>query len=64
MDSDCPSGELCSPSYLPGCYPGPSYFCRTPQDECIADTDCKNGGTCAFDTNKNYWACGNACIDG
>ena len=60
----CPSPALCGPDdgY---CSPGPcscgdscghGYFCHTPTDTCVDDSDC-GGGTCNFDTVANRWSC-------
>ncbi len=63
VDSDCPNGQFCSPSYVPGCAP-PAYYCRTPNDECIADSDCGGFMTCGYDPAKQHWKCSAACTDG
>jgi len=65
VDSDCPSG-FCSASFVSGCAP-PAYYCRTSDDECIADVDCKDGGynhICGFDAVKKRWTCQHQCVDG
>jgi hypothetical protein len=60
IDADC-KGSYCSPS--PGdCGPGwgrSGWFCHTPNDECVDDSDCtKQGeGYCWFDARAAHWAC-------
>jgi len=59
----CPSSALCpSVTY---CSPGPcvcgdscghGYFCHTPADTCVDDSDC-DGTTCNYDTLNNRWSC-------
>ncbi|CAN5503087.1 hypothetical protein BH09MYX1_BH09MYX1_32520 [soil metagenome] len=41
------------------------YFCHTPEDECVSDTDCAGlMPACVFDVAKSRWAClGLACTD-
>jgi hypothetical protein len=42
---------------------GHGYFCHTPQDTCIDDSDCGNGGddeflpTCNYDVPSATWTC-------
>lgn len=35
------------------------YYCHTPADSCINDSDCdpSTGGYCAFAPEIGYWAC-------
>jgi hypothetical protein len=63
VDSDCGPGGYCSPS-ASGCGMAP-YFCHTPSDGCIDDSDCPapdpascaSFSTCAFDPQQQHWAC-------
>ena len=36
---------------------GHGYFCHTPQDTCLNDSDCANGDTCNYDGLSNTWTC-------
>jgi hypothetical protein len=42
----CSCGDAC----------GHGYFCHTPNDSCVDDSDCKQG-TCNFDTQEKRWSC-------
>jgi hypothetical protein len=36
------------------------YYCHTPQDQCVNDSDCADGGffdVCAYDTSLGHWRC-------
>lgn len=64
VDADCP-GSWCSPS-LGSCgnYGGiQGYFCRTADDTCLNDSDCKGepnrpgDGYCAYQEATSSWAC-------
>ena len=63
VDSDCGPDGFCSPSLVgTGCgwdqsVSGDGYFCRTPQDSCLNDSDCDTSSTCAFDIGSNHWTC-------
>jgi hypothetical protein len=62
VDSDCGPNGYCSPSDCG--YGLGTYFCHTPADTCVDDSDC--GGTtsnmrCLFDTTAKHWACGPFC---
>jgi hypothetical protein len=35
---------------------GHGYFCHTPKDACLDDSDCA-GGTCNFDLTSKAWMC-------
>ncbi len=37
---------------------GHGYFCHTSKDTCGDDTDCTNGGVCAYDLDSRSWTCG------
>lgn len=62
-DADCSLGFLCSPSDTSS---GPfygvgGYYCHTPNDMCIVDSECtQNGmnGYCMFAPEVGYWTCG------
>ena len=60
VDADCP-GSWCSPTFGDcGNYSGVvSYYCRTPEDTCLNDSDCTDEpeGYCAFSPMLNRWAC-------
>jgi hypothetical protein len=60
----CPSPALCGPG--DSCSPGPcscgdscghGYFCHTPADTCVDDSDCGSNGTCNFDSLAKHWTC-------
>ena len=71
-DTDCGPDGYCSPSvtrsecvclacegsascpYVDHC--GHGYFCHTPQDTCLNDSDC-NGFKCAYDKQNKRWSC-------
>ena len=36
---------------------GHGYFCHTPDDSCVDDSDCTVGNTCAFDRASKKWLC-------
>ncbi len=61
VDADCGTGGWCSPSYTTnGCGSIGGYYCHTPQDKCVNDSDCPmtmGPATCSFDTGLGYWAC-------
>jgi hypothetical protein len=43
----CSCGDSC----------GHGYFCHTPQDTCVNDSDCPDGNTCNFDLPSQTWTC-------
>lgn len=43
----CACGDAC----------GHGYFCHTPSDTCIDDSDCGGQGTCNYDTVNKQWSC-------
>jgi hypothetical protein len=47
MKVPCSCGDSC----------GHGYFCHTPKDECIDDTDCSNGGSCNYNRLTDRWEC-------
>ena len=62
IDADCGPGGSCSPSYDFACghYTGIiGYFCHTPKDACVDDTDCAAsvGGECRHNPATGTWAC-------
>jgi len=62
-DADCGPGGWCSPSYGEcGDYSGVvAYYCHTPEDECVNDSDCGGPGSyCWFDPTVAHWACSNS----
>ena len=67
-DSDCGPGGYCSPSPLPGCGAQSwyAYFCHTPGDQCVNDTDCNQGNAyCAYEASSSRWVCSTGmCPDG
>jgi hypothetical protein len=68
VDADCGPGGYCSPSTR-SCYvnPGP-YYCHTPMDTCINDSDCPSVEasscpvftSCAYDSDAGHWGCSNS----
>ncbi|HTB79109.1 MAG TPA: hypothetical protein VK762_37960 [Polyangiaceae bacterium] len=62
-DADCGSGGYCSPSVGGTCF-GHFYACHSPEDTCLEDTDCPQGGAmsrCLYQVQLGRWACG-TCI--
>ena len=60
QDSDCGACGYCSPT-PGGCntHTGiDGYFCHTPQDACVNDSDCDGGQVCQRSVAMNYWFCG------
>ena len=63
VDTDCLGGRgYCSPSANPmGCGGLGGYYCHTPADTCIDDTDCTNSMNgpqqCTFSTSDSRWEC-------
>jgi hypothetical protein len=63
LDSDCGPCGFCSPSEnkMTICgTPETTYFCHTPSDTCVNDSDCSNS-TCNYDPSLRHWACGAQC---
>jgi hypothetical protein len=60
-DAECGSG-YCSPSFGDcGGYSGViGYYCHTPEDTCVDDTDCSESGAgyCMYRPEVAHWACG------
>jgi hypothetical protein len=76
VDSDCGPGGFCSPSggacdYAPpsqSALAGDAFYCHTPSDTCVNDSDCTpppgDAGVgcpmyqaCAYDTVAGHWSC-------
>lgn len=64
-DKDCGAGGTCSPSFgTCGTYFGViAYYCHTPADTCLDDSDCSavDGGApgyCMFSPEGGKWICG------
>jgi hypothetical protein len=63
IDADCGGGGFCSPSLGEcGNYSGVvAYWCRTPEDTCVEDSDCvdpeRGDGYCAHYPQVGHWAC-------
>jgi hypothetical protein len=62
VDADCGAGGFCSPAPAVPCNSGfcegnpPPYYCHTPDDQCVDDTDCQTGG-CVYSPTAGYWLC-------
>lgn len=61
VDSDCGPGGYCSPTpATQGCGGLAGYYCHTPSDGCIDDSDCANSGgleLCTYSTTASRWEC-------
>jgi hypothetical protein len=62
VDGDCGAGGICSPSTGGAPFYGiVGRFCRTPNDTCVLDSECKDptqgAGVCFFDPTVGRWAC-------
>jgi hypothetical protein len=67
VDADCGTGGYCSPSPALPCNmngrdlfcQGVGYYCHTPKDECVDDSDCQGVGFagCVYDPSPGYWKC-------
>jgi len=61
VDSDCGPGGWCSPTVsLSSCGRVAGYYCHTPKDQCVNDSDCPDGGSslaCGYDTTTGHWSC-------
>jgi hypothetical protein len=74
LDADCGAGGFCSPSASFDCGAGVvayyGYYCHTPGDECVNDSDCAPQGNdanafCTYDPHNQHWVCTSAlCRDG
>lgn len=65
VDSNCSPPAFCSPSPVVGLV-DVAYFCHTPNDTCVDDSDCQNPpagwpwpgpGTCVFSQKAGDWGC-------
>jgi hypothetical protein len=65
VDADCGAGGYCSPSAASTCSDAGNlclgYYCHTPKDRCINDSDCASQPltACIYSTSAGYWACAN-----
>jgi hypothetical protein len=61
VDTDCGPGGYCSPSdNTMSCGSLGGYYCHTPNDLCIDDSDCSSSGgfqVCAYSTTSSRWEC-------
>jgi Cys-rich repeat protein len=70
-NTDCPTGQYCALSRLPGVPVGDGsatfygqawgYFCTTPTDRCRSSDDCAaevHDHSCVYYTTTKQWACG------
>ena len=67
VDADCGAGAYCSPSPAMPCNmngqdlycQGLGYYCHTPKDQCVDDSDCESVGSpgCLYDPSAGYWKC-------
>lgn len=57
VDTDCGAGSYCSPTGS-SCFLG-GYYCHTPNDLCLDDSDCVSAGSrfCAYSTTNTRWEC-------
>jgi hypothetical protein len=60
-DADCGPAGYCSPNPSPCAAAGgvAAYYCHTPLDTCIDDSDCAayESGVCFYDAGARDWAC-------
>jgi hypothetical protein len=59
VDTDCGPCGWCSPT-SGACGSVVGYYCHTPKDQCINDSDCLDAGlgnACGYDTSLGYWRC-------
>jgi hypothetical protein len=60
VDADCGPAGYCSPAHGTGnCGDVTGYYCHTPSDTCIDDTDCSNNGetACTWSSASSNWTC-------
>ncbi len=61
VDSDCGANGYCSPSEsTTGCGGGVAgYYCHTPNDKCVNDSQCTGsfGIACVYSTTQMFWQC-------
>jgi len=57
VDGDCGAGGYCSPSADGGCGQLTGYYCHTPSDTCVNDSDCTAPHSCVYDRKAGHWVC-------
>jgi hypothetical protein len=58
VDADCGAGGYCSPTEsTAGCGGLAGYYCHTPKDLCVNDSDCSNTDACMYEASAGYWEC-------
>jgi hypothetical protein len=61
VDADCGAGGYCSPSFSPNnCGSLGGYYCHTPHDACVNDSDCFGTGgpaVCVYSATSGSWQC-------
>jgi hypothetical protein len=61
VDADCGAGGYCSPSIdLSSCGDLGGYYCHTPADTCVDDSDCAgtlNVAACIYSPSAGRWQC-------
>jgi Cys-rich repeat protein len=61
VDSDCGAGGYCSPAYnTMSCGGLAGYYCHTPRDRCLNDSDCPGTSgpqACTYVATAAYWEC-------
>jgi hypothetical protein len=59
VDADCGAHGYCSPAPSLGECSGrlAGYYCHTPDDTCINDSDCETGKISTYSTASKRWAC-------
>jgi hypothetical protein len=59
VDADCGASGYCSPSEGGGCGSLGGYYCHTPSDQCVNDSDCSGGGldVCEWSSTDARWEC-------
>lgn len=61
VDTDCGPGGYCSPGSSSQCLCNRpcsgEYFCHTPNDTCLEDSDCGSQGNCIYDVVTKRWVC-------
>jgi len=67
VDADCGPGGYCSPGGFADFCSTPIYFCHTPADTCVDDSDCAQSGSgplqaCNYDVPSGHFACSEVCI--
>jgi len=62
VDADCGTDGYCSPAYnTHSCGGVAGYYCHTPKDTCLDDSDCTSSQSgpqvCTYSTAAGHWAC-------